>query len=128
MATDIGARVAQHTSPDLQRLPDVLDVHVRNRRFDPPRRITTHGIDRQVGTAVEIELRLSEPFVIRALGPVLWIGEEPLSIAESDGGTMYRFFSFEPGRLHADAPIALSWGDKDSPRKLTPYRYRPPVP
>jgi hypothetical protein len=127
MVTDPGTRVAQPASPDLQSLPDILDVQVRNRRFDPPRRTTTHGIDRQVQSAVEIELRLSKPFIIRTLGPVLWIGEEPLSIAESDGGVIYRFFSFEPDRLRADAPIALSWGDRDSPRKTTPYRYHPPV-
>jgi hypothetical protein len=128
MTADSGTRVAQPASPDLQRLPDVLDVQVRTRRFDPPRRTTSHGVDRQVESAVEIELRLSEPFTIRALGPVLWIGEEPLSSAESDGGVIYRFFSFEPDRLRVEAPIALSWGDRDSPRKVTSYRYRPPTP
>ena len=128
MVTDTGTRVAQHESPDLQRLPDVLDVQARNRRFDPPRRFTVHGIDRQVRTAVEIEIRLSEPFIIRTLGPVLWIGEEPLSSAESEGGLVYRFFSFEPSRLRANAPIALSWGERDSPRKMTPYHYQLPVP
>ena len=128
MVTDTGTRVAQYASPDLQRLPDILDVQIRRRRFNPPRRVTARGIDRQVRTAVEIELRLSEPFVIRALGPLLWIGEEPLSIAESDGGPIYRFFSFEPGRLRADAPIALSWGDRGSPRKVTGFRYRSPHP
>jgi hypothetical protein len=128
MATDIGAQVAQHTSPDLSRLPDIIEIHVRNRRFDPPRRVTTHGVDGQVRTAVEIEVRISEPFVIRALGPVLWVGEEPLSIAESDGGTTYRFFCFDPNRLHADAPIGLSWGERDAPRKVTAFRYRLPAP
>jgi hypothetical protein len=128
MVTDTGTRVAQHASPDLQHLPDVLDVQERLRRFDPPRRITTHGIDRQVRSAIEIELRLSEPFAIRALGPVLWIGDVPLSIAESDGGNTYRFFSFEPERLRAGAPVALSWGERGSPRKMTKFQYRSPVP
>jgi hypothetical protein len=128
MITDIGTRVAQHASPDLKHLPDVLDVHTRIRRFDPARRVTTHGVHRQVRSAVEIEVRLSEPFAIRTLGPVLWIGEEPLSIAESDGGNTYRFFSLEPEHLQAGAPIALSWGERGSPRKMTKFHYRPPVP
>jgi hypothetical protein len=73
-----------------------------------------------------MEIEVSEPFAIRALGPVLWIGEEPLSIAESDGNHVYRFFSFTPDALKAGAPISLSWGSPGAPKKNTSHRYEPP--
>jgi hypothetical protein len=104
----------------------VLDVRVRRRRFDPPRRVTSQGVDREVRDAIEVEIRVSEPFVIRALGPVLWVGEEPLTIVESNGKDVYRFFSLKPEALRADAPISLAWNSPGSRRKETRYRYIPP--
>jgi len=83
-----------------------------------------NGIDREESEAVEIEVGVSEPFHIRALGPVLWVGDTPLSVAEFDGRDVYRFFSFEPKELRPGAPISLSWGTS-GPRKETPYRYEP---
>lgn len=126
MATDSGERQRRHRSPDLWQLPDVLDVQVHRRRFDPPRRVTTAGVDRHIDEATEVEIRVSRPFVIRALGPVLWVGDEPLTIAEGDGKTIYRFLSFEPQRLAPGAPIALAWNTANPPRKETDFRYEPP--
>src|SRR6266511_4192942 len=94
MAMDAGRPIEQPPSPDLWRLPGILDVRVRERHFEPPRRVTTAGVDHAVSDAVEIEVRLSEPFQVRALGPVLWVGNQPLTIAESDGELTYRFFAF----------------------------------
>lgn len=107
---------------DLARLPDILAVRLRRRAFDPPRRVTSKGVDREVTEAIEIEIRVSEPFVIRALGPVLWVGDEPLTVAETDADDVYRFLAFEPKALAPEAPIALSWGI-DGSRKTTPHRF-----
>jgi hypothetical protein len=127
MTIDSGGAAQRPESPDLWRLPDVLEVRVRRRRFDPPRRVTSAGVDREVSDAVEIEIHVSEPFQIRALGPVLWVGSEPLTIAEGDGKDVYRFFSFQPDGLQAEAPIALAWNSPGAPRKETPHRYAPPT-
>jgi hypothetical protein len=117
---------ADDTWVDLRRLPEVLSVDVRHRDFDPPRRITTQGVDREVHEATEIEVRVSEPFGIRALGPVLWVGDEPLTVGESDNKDMYRFFSFTPEALQPETLISLSWGIS-GPRKPTRYRYTIPA-
>jgi hypothetical protein len=69
---------------------------------------------------------VSEPFTIRALGPVLWVGDEPLTVAEGDGKNVYRFFSFNPPALKADAPISLGWNTPGAPLEKTPYHYQPP--
>jgi len=104
----------------------VLDVHFRRRHFDPARRVTSAGVDRQERDAIEIEIHVSEPFQIRALGPVLWVGEEALTSAEGNGKNRYRFFSFKPDALKADAPISLGWNTPGAPRTRTRFQYAPP--
>jgi hypothetical protein len=126
MNTDPGEAALPLEAPDLWHLPEVLDVRVRRRRFDPPRRVTTEGVDREVGEAVEVEIRVSEPFGIRALGPVLWVGEVPLTIGERSNDDLYGFFSFEPEALQADAPISLGWNSPGAPRRETHFRYHAP--
>ena len=126
MDTDAPPPIVQPEAPDLRRLPDILDVQIRLRRFDPPRRVTVAGKDTQANEAVEVEVRVSEPFQIRALGPVLWVGEEPLTIGDSPSERVYRFYAFTPARLRADAPITLSWDTPGAPRKETKYRYVSP--
>jgi hypothetical protein len=125
--TDSGAPLPPHVSPDLWRLPDVLDLRVRRRHFDPPFRLTVKGVDHMESDAIEIEIRVSEPFAIRALGPVLWVGDEPLTSAESDGKDVYRFFAFKAEELRPDAPISLSWGATGAPRKDIGRRYKAPT-
>lgn len=125
MNTDAGSLTPPSKEPDLWHLPEVLNVRVRNRRFDTPRRFTTAGVDRQVSEATEVEIRVSEPFQTRALGPVLWVGNVPLTIAENEG-RVYRFFAFEPQVLRPNSPISLAWNSPAAPRNRTKFRYRPP--
>jgi hypothetical protein len=122
MANDFGT---PHHSPhvvNLSKLPDVVGLEIRWRRFDQPRRVTKKGIDRMVSEAVEFEVRISEAFPIRALGPALWVGDEALTSADSEGLT-YHFLAFEPDRLKPDAPISLGWSSPSAGRKETRYRF-----
>jgi hypothetical protein len=118
--------MVQPESPDLRHLPDILDLVIRWRRFDPPKRVTVAGKDTRAEEAVEVEVRLSEPFRIRAVGPVLWVGDEPLTIGDSPTERVYRFYSFAPARLRAGAAITLSWNTAGAPQKETKYRYSSP--
>lgn len=123
---DPGGPAEQRPAVDLWRLPEVLDMRVRRRHFDPPRRVTVEGKDIEARDAVEVEVRVAEPFTIRALGPVLWVGDEPLTVADSDGARVYRFFEFRPEALRAGALIALAWNSPGAPRAATRFRYEPP--
>ena len=104
----------------------MLGVRIYRKHFEPPKRITEKGVDRYVREAIAVEIRVSEPFTIRALGPVLWVGDQALTIAESDGKEIYRFFAFEPETLRVDAPISLSWNSSDAARERTSYSYSQP--
>src|SRR5438874_449126 len=127
MDFDSAKPVQERKAPDLWRLPKILELHVLSRHFDPPKRVTTKGVDRRVSDGIEIRVRLSEPFTIRALWPVLWVGDEPLTIAESDGKNTYRFLCFDPRKLKAKAPISLSWNSPGADREKTEYFYEPPA-
>lgn len=126
MSIDSGAPQRPRNERDIWRLPEVLAVESRRRRFDPPRRFTTAGVDRLVSDVVEVEVQLSEPFEIRALGPVLWVGDVPLTVAEGDDETVYRFLAPEQETLRRDAPISLAWNASGAPRQETRFRYVPP--
>jgi hypothetical protein len=126
MSTDASGPPQHHEYQDIWRLPTVTALHIRHRQFDPPRRLTVAGKDHPMRDAIEIEIVVSEPFGIRALGLALWVGEEPLTEVESDGKQTYRFFAFNRDSLKPGAPISLSWNTPHPERKQTRYRYDPP--
>jgi hypothetical protein len=126
MPTDSGT---PHHFPhivNLSKLPDVVSLAIRPRHFDKPRRVTRKGVDHFVSNAIEFEVRITEAFPIRALGPALWVGDEPLTSADVDGLT-YHFFAFEPDKLKPDALIALGWSSPSEGRKETRYRFTMPA-
>jgi hypothetical protein len=127
MTIDSGGSPQKPKGIDLWRLPKVLELRARRKRFDPPFRLTVEGTDRYVKEGIEIEIRVSEPFAERALGPVLWVGDEPLTIAEGDGNDTYRFFAFKPEALQANAPISLSWNSPGARRNETRFRFTAPA-
>ncbi len=75
---------------------------------------------------LEVEVQVSEPFEIRALRPVLWVGDVPLTVAESDGEKVHRFLALDPEALRSDAPISLAWNASGAPRQEARFRYTPP--
>jgi hypothetical protein len=125
MPTDSGAPHHDPHIVNLSRLPNVVSLEIRRRHFDQPRRVTKKGVDRMVNDAIEFEVSVSEAFPVRALGPALWVGDEPLTSADAAGLT-YHFFAFEPDKLKPDAPISLGWSSPSEGRKETPYRFTMP--
>jgi len=125
MANDFGTPHHSQHIVDLSKLPDIVSLKIRQRHFDQPRRVTRKGVDHFVSDAVEFEVRISEAFPVRALGPALWVGNEVLTSADAQGLT-YHFYAFEPDKLKPDAPISLGWSSPSESRKETPYRFAMP--
>ena len=61
--------------------------------------------------AVRIDAKLDAPLPIRALSPVLWVGDQRLTECEvTDAqGTSLRFWALKPQALAEGAPLALGW-------------------
>ena len=125
MPNDAGAPRKFPHFVDLPRLPKIISLEVKRRRFDKPRRVTRLGVDRNYNEAIEFKVEISEAFPIRALGPALWVGEEALTSADVDGLT-YRFFAFEPDKLTPNAPISLGWSSPSETREATRFRFTMP--
>jgi len=121
MANDFGTPQLPHFV-NLSNLPNVVSLVIRRRHFDQPRRVTRKGVDHFVSEAIEFEVRFSEAFPIRALGPALWVGNVALTSADAEGLT-YHFFAFEEDKLQPGAPISVGWSSPSERRKKTRYRF-----
>jgi hypothetical protein len=125
MTTDSGEHL-RHRRQDIWRLPEILAMDVRHRRYRDLRRVTVGGVDRYLGEATEVIVQLSEPLPTRALGPVLWIGDVPLTIAETDDGLEYRFLVMDPEILSPGDSVALAWNTPRALRNPSKFRYQWP--
>lgn len=110
----------------LWSLPRVLDVAFRPVTYPEPRIYYAGQERRQTREAVEIMVRTAAPLPIRALSPVVYVGE--LAVADYDvaGRNLYRYLVFDPRALVADAPVSLGWpGRPPESRVALGARYRP---
>jgi hypothetical protein len=113
-------------SSRLWTLPRVLGVDFRPVTYPEPRTYYVGQERRQTSEAVEIMVRTAGPLPVRALSPVVYVGE--LAVADYDvaGTNLYRYVAFEPRALVADAPVALGWpGSPPASRVALSVRYRP---
>jgi hypothetical protein len=118
MTTDAGDRERPGPKPDFE-LPEVVSARTRRVRHEPVRRNFTSALP-AVADAVEVLIETAGPIPARALGPVLWVGDIPLTESAADDETHYRFLALEPDRLAADAPLRLGWsGQSPSDTRLT---------
>ena len=126
MDSDSGRPAHEQKAPDLWRVPKIWELHIRARRFDPAKRVTTAGVDRRVQEGIEIESAYlsrslsgrSDPYY--AWGPT----------AHHCGGgrqECVRFLSFEPETLKPKAPISLGWNSPGAAREKTSYVFEPPA-
>lgn len=126
MSADAGQPIRREIRRDLWRLPEVLNIRTLRRHLPERRRITSRGEDRWIEEAIEIEIEVSEPFEIRALGPALWVGDEPLTVAEETRPRTYRFLVTRPELIQEGAPIELAWNTPRARRVPTNYHYSLP--
>jgi hypothetical protein len=127
MSFDSAKRVAPHRQAVHWHLPVLLSVEAYRVRYETPRRHTIRGKDHKIHEAVEVVVETSEPFPVRALGPVLYVGETALTVAEEDGDRRYRFRAPDSQRLEPGAPIAIGWNSPGAPRAATGFTYEPPL-
>jgi hypothetical protein len=105
-------------------LPKIVGIEALRAFYQPP---TFHVIEHKlqpVNEAVEITIETAEPIPERALWPVLFIGDEPLTESEPAGPLRYRFFALFPDRLKEGATVALAWSMNDSPKIESVFQFR----
>lgn len=126
MTSDPGAR-ERRSKPDF-RLPDVLSVLARTTRFEPPKRRNFSSELPALASTVEFVVETASPIPIRALAPVLYVGDTPVTEVFADDETHYRFVALRPDDLREGEPITVGWsGARGEERVDTGLRFERPA-
>ena len=124
MATDAGSRESDAPKPDFT-LPEVLELRSRRVRYEPPQHRNFESALAHHREAVEFVITTDRPIPIRALGPVLYVGDTPVGeSAPLRQKNAYRFLAFDADALKPGAPVSLGWsGTAPKTRRRTKFAY-----
>jgi hypothetical protein len=82
--------------------------------------------------AVEIVVSLKSPMPVRALAPVLYVGDTRLTESEAvdKEGKQLRFWALDPSKLRTGAPLVMLWTgevpQKQQKQQKAKFTYTPP--
>jgi len=125
MSIDVSQPLPADSRPSWE-LPEIVEVQTLNTPFEP-RQLRNFRSSLEVKTeAIEFQVRTNRPIPIRALSPVLHVGNVVLTESEQIGENLYRFWAFEPNTLETEAPISLSWINTPNEQlQESQFRYNP---
>jgi hypothetical protein len=127
MSSDPGELEPREALPIFD-LPRTKSVETRRTQFIPRRRNFMSALP-EVDNAIEILVATDSPIPVRALGPVLVVGETVLTEVAADDDTHYRFVALEPEALDPGAPISLGWSGRPPAESIpTGFQFEPPPP
>ncbi len=123
MSIDVSQPLPADSRPGWE-LPEIVEVRTLNNSFEP-RQLRNFRSSLEANTeATEFQIRTASPIPIRALSPVLNVGNVVLTESEQIGENLYKFWAFEPNRLEDEAPISLSWTNTpDEQLQESQFRY-----
>ena len=105
-------------------IPELLDVEITRVRFRDPRPYYVGPERFEAVYGVEFRIRTDGPIPIRALSPLLIVGEVEIDAYDDLGENRYRFTAFAVDDLQEGAPITLGWTSAP-PRSESRFRYVP---
>lgn len=107
MSSDPGAR-ERRPRPHFG-LPRPVSVTARLTRFEPPQRRNFESALPRLPRTVEFLVETDAPIPVRALSPVLYVGDVPVTEVVADDDTHYRFIAMQPASLRQGARVTLGW-------------------
>lgn len=121
MTTD----VAQKEMGPQWKIPKVLDIRIARVPYEAPKLRHFESAYAKYKEAIEFLVNTDAPLPpIRALTPVLYVGETAVVGCGAAGENKYRFLAFEFDALEEGAPISLGWpGQPAEARQRTEFRY-----
>ncbi len=108
---------------NLWRLPRLVSVAVRRVTYPQPRVYYVGSERRETRQAVELRVETSEPIPVRAVTPILMIGETAIADYNTEEATRYCFVAYEPERLELGAAIRWGWPGPSEALVATPFRF-----
>lgn len=100
----------------LDALPRIVNITTRLATYEVPKIFYVGPEKKEVRRAVEITVQTASPIPVRALSPVIWIGDSPVREMETVGANQYRFYAIDPGQLRDGAAIAFGWPEVEPGR------------
>ena len=124
MSSDTGERLPDPPRADFS-MPKVIDIQIRATKFEASRLRNFTSSLSSSDDAAEFVVKTDGPIPIRALGPVLYVGETPVTEVTEVGPNTYRFVAPARRELKRDTPIHLGWtGQPITESERTAFRYQ----
>ncbi|MDX1414721.1 MAG: hypothetical protein R3293_11060 [Candidatus Promineifilaceae bacterium] len=123
MTNNNSASQEQEIPPEW-RLPEMVAIEIQLVEHEARRSRNFESVLAQYNVAVEFIVKTEQPIPIRALSPVLYIGEEHVSEYDVLEADTYRFLGFQIDRFMPGAPISWGWiGDPQDERQETAFQF-----
>lgn len=92
------------------KLPNILEMRISLIPYQAPKLRHFESYLTRYTRAIEFLITTDGPFPVRALAPVLYVGEVPVVESEGVSDNVYRFLAFEFDPLKENAPISIGCG------------------
>lgn len=127
MSSDQTTPLPPALAPDWE-LPEIVDVKIRQATFRPRKPRNFDSPIAAVKNAIEVVVSLKSPLPIRAMAPVLYVGDQRLteSQAVDKEGKQIRFWAFDREALSDGAPISIGWEGDPREQRKTKFSFRKP--
>ena len=108
-------------------LPEIVEVTTRRVDVRRRRRHVRSDVPDLDGT-VEFLVETDGPIPIRALSPVLYVGDVPVTEVMAEDDTHYRFVTLFPEQLQESATIEIGWSGRGAAqdRRRSRFTFVPP--
>lgn len=113
--------------PDMFALPNILKIEITRVRFREPRPYYVGQERIESSRGAELRVRTDGPIPIRALSPVLYVGDAAIDAYEEIGENHYLFTAYRVDELKEGALISFGWLDLAKTIQ-TEFRYVPENP
>jgi hypothetical protein len=117
MDGDFTTQEIRAPAPDIQRLPRIESVKAVRIRYRRPVQYAEGASRKETDAAIEFQVRTSDDFPIRALGPALFVGDVAVTESERLGDRQYRFVAYGEPRFEENAPISVGWIGSGTPER-----------
>jgi hypothetical protein len=109
------------------KLPQIENIEIKLIPYEAPKLRYFKSSFSKYSQAIEFLITTDAPIPVRALSPVLYIGEIPLAEGETIKENSYRFLAFEINELKDNTPIYFGWqGDRKEQLRKTKFVYKRP--
>lgn len=99
-------------------LPRPLSVTARLTRFEPQERRNFESSLPRLPRTVEFLVETDAPIPVRALSPVLYVGDVAVTEVVADDDTHYRFIALQPASLRQGEPVTLGWSGQPASDRI----------